>query len=343
MLALVGACSSGSTKASGSTEASTAPSIPFTIAYQTSVLDYLPFYIGVQHGFFTSQGLKVTLLNAGESGYLAALFAGQAQASLGNISAAMTATKQGKQVQAIAAVSYNYGTNCVISTAVAKQKGITAASPLSAKVTAMKGEQMLAPSTGSGAYDELVYLLNSNGINPKTQKITFVNDSASQVAAFRAGQVQAMCAGEPYMLQLVDEGKAIYVAQFSAGQVPAAKDFLQATVLTTPSDISAHKDYYVRLDRALNNILAYMHAPANFDQVLTYAEQFLPTIDKTDIKSLLKTKVTSGLPTTVAITPPLFNASESFTNDFNPLVGNPPFTYTYQQMIDNSVAIAAGS
>jgi NitT/TauT family transport system substrate-binding protein len=165
-------------------------------------VDSLPFYAGIKKGFFKEAGLDVQLITTEGGGkHIAAVLAGSADAYIGGAEhIAFVAAKGGAPMRAIVSMSNRANAFVVAKTGVA----IDSTKSFAANI---KGKRIAVGTRGGTDYSILLFLLNRDGLDPRTDvQLIEIASTAGMMAAVKTGQADLAVVSEPAISQGVKEG-----------------------------------------------------------------------------------------------------------------------------------------
>jgi NitT/TauT family transport system substrate-binding protein len=283
---LATACASGPGGAGGSGK-------DVTIIYGSSSLLYAPLQVAQKEGFFKDAGVNVSLV-ASSSGNAAleAAIGGSGEIVASGLSNDVLAAAKGHSLNYFATLASRLPNNLIISTAVAKQKHLTATSTLKQKVDALKGLTIGDTGPGSVTDQVLQWTLQKYGINPKTQVqiVGLGGDASTAVAGLENGRVQALLYPAPTPEILYAAHKAQLLVNFAGKEMQPAPGYMLG-LMAANSFISSHKSTVEAVITAVSRAEAFMHK----DQ--SKAEAALFTYFSSENKAVFDQAYNDELPT----------------------------------------------
>jgi ABC-type nitrate/sulfonate/bicarbonate transport system substrate-binding protein len=225
-----------------------------------SVLQYHPFYIAQELGYFKQENLDVRFEVAnGSSAALRQLIAGNADAALPSPGAFLNAVAQGNDLRWI--FSYEYANIFTL---------VTPANGPVKTIADLKGRSVGVSELSGGEVPLVRAVLRKAGLGENDTKILPVGEgSALTVQALQSGQVNA------YSSSLFDVA-AIEAAghQMRVILPPDAQLYPANGIATTADVLNKKRDQLVRFGRALAKGIAYVKADPN--RALTMAKKLGP-------------------------------------------------------------------
>lgn len=221
-------------------------------------LQWLNFWVAQGTGFFSDEGLDVSLVfpqrHGGGSQYLVH---GKADVALMSRPKYLNAIGRGQPVVVFANLFRNDPINLVVQGDLAKERQISIGEPLADRMEKLRG---LKVGVAPGPPSRLRVLLVSVGMNPETDIETVIVPGPEQNRAFGERRVDALYAHTPYLeTALVDQGAVLVVNQ-SAGEVRALSGRQIHALVTTRDYAKKHPEVLVRMARAVYRAQQLIHS-----------------------------------------------------------------------------------
>ncbi len=248
------ACSTGGGDAGGSDSGGDS-STPVDLRVLMAPINYEVAHIALDQGFFTDEGLNVTLLDGGTAqDNMAQLAGGSADISILSWDATVTATAQGVPVKLIggnAVVSDEFDTSGVF---VRADSGITS-------IADLKGKTIAFNSLGTGGNVPVFQALEAAGIS---------TDQVTMQAALEGSQVDAVLAADSFYAQISADPTYTDIAhpvrEYRAG-LGITLWGVDTTWLDSNQDTATH--FIAAIDKAID----WYNDPANKQAVLELRSQ----------------------------------------------------------------------
>jgi NitT/TauT family transport system substrate-binding protein len=170
-----------------------------------SLTNYVPFQVAVKLGYFSAQGLDVTLLEPQSSAEgVQAVVTGAAQLAFGAPSDPFKVQQNGGDARVVMATTSAPLNSIVVQPDMTVRRG---------DVAALKGKTIGVPGLGGGGDVNLRYWLKSGGIDPvKDVKIVNVGGGGQGlIAAMQSRQVDAILSYQPFTSVIVNQ---LHVGKF---------------------------------------------------------------------------------------------------------------------------------
>lgn len=313
MLTTVAACGSESSGGSGAGSVGNARIVipPATVVAE-------PF-IAEAEGFFKKNGVNVKLLTAQGGGDAVKLWiGGQADFAATGTNLPMTLAEQNTQARDLIGLYTKNAFTIVAQPKLHIKEG---------DIAALKGLKVGVDSLGTPGDIMMRNILQSSGVDPKSETFVATNSGAPQVAAFEAGAVDVAITSDPATSILLAEGKATSVLDLRKGQGPASLRVPQASLAATSSYVSAHRDVAVAVVKSICEAMKF--GRANPDKAVTDLRKVFPGQSQASLKlSVDATKdgwQANLAPQAVKNLNVIFNQTGSVKNQ-----------YTYNQVVDTS-------
>ncbi len=229
---------------------------------------YLPFYVALNKGFFTQQGLDVQKESAGSgTNALSAVLSGSAQFSI-----------HGPEWTAIAA---SKGANVGIISNVANGAAVWIATTPDFKfdsVKDLKGQKVvtgLMPTTSTSLF---MKLLKQNGMDPNTDVDMVPVQIGSEPGPFLGGQAKVAVLYEPGLDQVAAQGMKVVLG---FPQVYGAYAF---------SSVTVRKDVDPEDAQSVVNAmeLAFRFIQSNPDETVAIAQKEFPSLDPKVVEAAVR-------------------------------------------------------
>ena len=244
---------------------------------------YLPLYIGIDKGFFTSEGLDVEKQTAGSpSAALSAVLSGSAQFSLHGPEWTAVAASKGADVDVIANVVN--GAAVWIATA----PGVSYSS-----IRDVKGQQVVSGQMPTTSTSLFFKLLKENGMQPSDVQLTQV-PLGSEIGPLVAGQSKIAVMYEPGIDQAVAKGMKVAVS------FPKLYGEYAFSSITAKKGVDP--DAATRFVKGLQKALVYMQSDEA--GTMAIARKEFPQLEPAVVDAAVKRMLTEGVyPKSVDITP----------------------------------------
>ena len=237
---------------------------------------------------------------------------------------ALVADFKGAQLRIISALS-TYPQQIVMRTALAKQLGITAASPLATKVAALKGHTVAVMDVGGGLQYQLVAVLVSHGIDPQAVPVIGMAPYSSELIALQRGAVDVIAPAVPFGQMAVAKGYGVMIANIWGGEVPNLRGTPFEVMSVNQKWAATHTQTVAAVQAALQEAMTYLHAhPAAAAKLAHELQPYVPAEVQTAAVG-----TGAGFPTGTTITQPQVAAMQSFAR----LSGAKTAAVTYQQAV----------
>jgi NitT/TauT family transport system substrate-binding protein len=216
-------CSSGSSTAAASDSAHKAVKVSIT-SFIGSFAS-LSEYVAQQKGFFAKDGIDANFVDVDSgSDAMQAMLSGSANMANVAIFESLEAAAQGESVKYIVGAATGTFGELVVSS---KVKLPDAAAGYPAVMKDLKGMKIGVSSKASATYYTLALALQGAGLNPnKDVTVLAAGTLSQQLAALKAGQIQAFMSQEPTTTQAVSSGAGRVVFYAYKGGRPAIFDHL---------------------------------------------------------------------------------------------------------------------
>lgn len=224
----------------------------------TNNLQFLTLWVALGAGFFQQEGLEPRILAAASprsTGDL--LFKGEADVALLPPPMFLGMMAEEKPILLFASLLANEPIDLVLRKDIAAARNIAAGASLHDRLQAIHG---LKIGLAGEVAPRLRALFASVGVNADTDAQLVVVPGPAQLAAFRAGTIEALFAHTPYLETALVQDGAILIADNSGGEVAALAGGQVHALATTRAAARAHPQAIVGVTRAIARALTLIHA-----------------------------------------------------------------------------------
>jgi NitT/TauT family transport system substrate-binding protein len=252
-------------------------------------------YVAKDDGLFAKEGLKVNIVEV-ESGNdsIAALASGKAQfADVGFEDLAELRSEGDDSVIMSHDILNRVTLTLVMRKEVAERKGVTAQSPLQARLRALQGLKIGITSPGAPTDTYMRYYLSSIGLNPERDaELVPLGGGSALLAALEKGQIDAYHLSPPTPYVAAEKGFGIVLIDGPKGEVPELDKFDYTAFATSRDWAEENKETATAFSRALT--AATQKVKSQPDAV---ADQILDDLGSEDKATVLRTvkSMTSAL------------------------------------------------
>jgi NitT/TauT family transport system substrate-binding protein len=280
-LALAGCAASPSASSSSNLAQSSSASgnaITVGLTYIPDI-QFAPFYVAEDQGYFTDEGLDVTLRHHGsQESLLGALQAGQEDVVFAGGDEMMQARSQGTDVVDWATMYQKYPIK-LISLASATEPGLQASD--------IRGTTIGLPGPYGANYFALLAMLDAQGLTEKDVSVQYIG--YTQTAALLGGDVDAVIGytnSDAVAIQaaLTDAGRTETVVE--ADMVPGGLPLVGVGLGSLASNLDANKASYTKMLRALSKAVDF--AEKNPEKTVEIAAQYVPSLAEKDAQTQAK-------------------------------------------------------
>jgi NitT/TauT family transport system substrate-binding protein len=235
---------------------------------------FYPLYYGQEKGIFAKEGMDIEVISTnGDGPDVDAVIAGSAQFAISTPNRLFTAFEQGKPLKAVAMLARRMAIDCAMNKQVADKLGITAETPLDAKLKSMKG--LTVAGTRPGAFTYVLLDIYGKRVGLTAQKdfqLIGVGGAASMLPALENNQIAIGCTGSPFTELAVSRQKSVRFTNNAGGADPAFDDFLFEMVYARP-------DYLQSNGTTVRGFLRAVFASVN-EVMNTPSADHMPTLKK---------------------------------------------------------------
>lgn len=247
------ACGSGGQKSpSAATSKSSAP-VNVTLAQPLQIPAYLSLDEARAAGDFSKAGinLKFGLTSGGDSAALAALSAGNIDFAAVGTQAPVLAISKGQPYEFVYCLDSQMSLQLVMSDHYLASKHVTASSPLSQRLAAIKGATIGVSAVGGEQAQVAEYYAKSAGLNPTSGiKLAQIGPPPALLAALQHGEIDGFVLSPPegQQAQAMNVGMPIV----SGSELPGLSDYCDLALVTTKSYAHSHATTITKVAQVLD-------------------------------------------------------------------------------------------
>jgi ABC-type nitrate/sulfonate/bicarbonate transport system substrate-binding protein len=233
----------------------------FQVTIPTPSVLFYPLYYAEDTGLFARQGLSVEMVATnGDGPDVDAVISGAVPFAVSTSNRLFTAFEQGRSLKAIGMLANRMAIECAMNRQVADRLGVTAAMPIEARVTYLKGLTVAGTRPGAFTYLLLQIYGNRAGLVPqKDYKLIGIGGINSMLPALENNQIAVGCTGSPFIELAESRGRSTRFTSNSQGRDPAFDDFLFEMVYARPDlltqDPGLARGFLRALFQGVNEIL----------------------------------------------------------------------------------------
>jgi NitT/TauT family transport system substrate-binding protein len=271
---LLSGCGGSTPSTSGSTTStsSSANNMTLNVGQLNDSINFFPFYVAEQMGYFKAQGLTLGArprLQTG-SNVVAALEAGNIDIGGGVITDVFDMAKVDSSARILGALTNGYVVDVVVSKAFEQQTHLTEDSPLAAKIDALRGKKIgiTGPNTGTSALLTYLFKLEGMDVQKDATLESLGSNNAAALAALHMGRVDALSFFSPIGQVAQTQGIGDIFISPDNGDVPGLKGDVHGLFYTRQSVIDAKPKAVQAFIRAVAQAESYIQANPDKAKVL---------------------------------------------------------------------------
>ena len=253
LVLILSACGSSTSGGSGSSSGSGKTALKIMVGGLSKQI-YLPNELTQRLGYFSAQGLDVTLIDeaSGQSSENEVL-AGQVDAGSGSYNHTIELQAAGKNMEAVVLLNIAPGEAEIVSAKAASQIH---------SVSDLKGKYLGVTELGSGTQTLTTALLHNAGITPDQVHFVPVGAGDTFIAALQQGKIDAGMTTEPTISRIVSSGVGKVLVDLRSPQSTQAAlggPYPFICLFMNNSYVSSHQDVVQKLVNAYVKTLKWMH------------------------------------------------------------------------------------
>ena len=253
LVLILSACGSSTSGGSGSSSGSGKTALKIMVGGLSKQI-YLPNELTQRLGYFSAQGLDVTLIDeaSGQSSENEVL-AGQVEAGSGSYNHTIELQAAGKNMEAVVLLNIAPGEAEIVSAKAASQIH---------SVSDLKGKNLGVTELGSGTQTLTTALLHKVGITADQVHFVPVGAGDTFIAALQQGKIDAGMTTEPTISRILSSGVGKVLVDLRSPQSTQAAlggPYPFICLFMNNSYVSSHQDVVQKLVNAYVKTLKWMH------------------------------------------------------------------------------------
>lgn len=276
----------------------------------------------IAEGFYEKAGVKVTANASGRGTNMSALIGASVDVEWGDPGEALNARKENLAFRTIGQTVGKFGSHVVVKKAILDKLGITEASPLAAKLAALKGLRMGNTGPGGAPDNLLRFLAVKGGLNPDRDMrlVPIQGGGPAIVAALSQGVIDGFCLSSPTSDLAVSKFECAYLFNMVTNPPPDLTPYTYIICNTAEKTLREKREPLIRFLHGLALSMKSIHAePQRFK---AFALKFLeldPSIAEQAFAGNASMYYTDPL-----LTPGPFETNINFINVANKTAGLDP-------------------
>jgi NitT/TauT family transport system substrate-binding protein len=260
-----------------SSNTSSATNMTLNVGQINDSVNFFPFYVAEQLGYFKAQGLTLgdrPRLQTGPK-VVEALESGSIDIGGGVITDAFDIAKADPSFKIIGALTNGYVVDIVAGKRFEQATHLTEASPLASKVLALRGKKIGITGPGSGTEALVVYLFKQEDLNVQ-KDATLVNLGSNEtgaLAALKTGRVDALSFFSPIGQAAEAQGIGDILISPGRGDIPGLRGDIHGVFYTRQSTINTRSKAVLAFIRAVTQAETYIQQ--NPSQARTLLNNYL--------------------------------------------------------------------
>jgi NitT/TauT family transport system substrate-binding protein len=266
--------------------ATAAQPINANVAVYTGALVTVPTYVAKDLGIYAKHGLNVSLVDFRSApDATAALFSGAIDLMSNSPGNMMLVNSRGKDLVAIVDNYPAHVWSIVVGKNVATpNKGVG----YPAMIRDLKGKQIGVPAIGSDGHNFARRFFRDAGMNPeKDATFLAVGLGPDAVAAFKAGQLDAVMAIEPVQTALEALGGRVLLDLQADKTIPEFASWTSSVYHSTKAHADKNADMMKRFQAAQEEAIAFVRDPANLEKVAAVWSKYNKALTPEQMKGVL--------------------------------------------------------
>jgi NitT/TauT family transport system substrate-binding protein len=263
-----------------------AQALPANVAVYTGALVTVPTYVAKDLGIYDKHGLNVSLLDfRAAPDATAALFSGAVDLMSNSPGNMMLVNSRGRDLVAIVDNFPAPVWSLVVGKDVATP---SKAAGYPALMHDLKGKKIGVPAIGSDGHNFARRFLRDAGMDPE-KDVTFlaVGLGPDAVAAFKAGQLDAVMAIEPVQTVLEALGGKVVLDLLADKTIPEFASWTSSVYHSTKAHADKNSEMMKRFQAAQEEAIAFVRDPANAEKVAAVWSKYNKALTPEQMKGVL--------------------------------------------------------
>lgn len=263
-----------------------AQALPANVAVYTGALVTVPTYVAKDLGIYDKHGLKVSLLDfRAAPDATAALFSGAVDLMSNSPGNMMLVNSRGRDLVAIVDNFPAPVWSLVAGKDVATPNKAAGYPVL---MRDLKGKKIGVPAIGSDGHNFARRFLRDAGMDPE-KDVTFlaVGLGPDAVAAFKAGQLDAVMAIEPVQTVLEALGGKVVLDLLADTTIPEFASWTSSVYHSTKAHADKNSEMMKRFQAAQEEAIAFVRDPANAGKVAAVWSKYNKALTPDQMKGVL--------------------------------------------------------
>jgi len=212
-----------------------------------------PVYLAQARGLFAEEGLEVAVTVTGGSGPdIKALIAGEVDFTFTPGDNVLLAYQEGKRLVIVMSGLNRLFINWAMHKDVARERGITPATPFGEKLKALKGLSVGVTTPGALTAHLAAFVIRKAGYVPQQDvKIVAIGSGPTWLAALENRKVDVALTATPVPETAIARGFAVMLIDNGKGEDPSFTEFMMANLITRPDVIEKKPELVRKMARAL--------------------------------------------------------------------------------------------
>ena len=292
----------------------------------------------VTGGFFQQAGVKVTPNSSGRGTNMSALIGASVDVEWGDPGEALNAKKENLAFRTIGQTVGKFGSHVVVNKAVLDRLGVTEASPVEAKIAALKGLRMGDTGPGGAPDNLLRWLAVKGGMNPDRdlRLVPIQGGGPAIVAALSQQVIDGFCLSSPTSDLAVQKFGCAYLFNMVTNPPLELSPYTYIICNTAEKTLRERRDALVRYVTGLALAMKSMtDEPAKFKAFAIPFLELDPAIAELAFERNASMYYKTPEPTEAP-----FKTNLGFINTANKTAGLDPMpaSLTFASMFDPSIA-----
>ncbi len=321
----ISACGNASASPASTSTQTATRNLSLRICQINTSINFFPFYVAQQKGYFAAQRLTVNnppLLQTG-SKVVDAIEGGNCDIGNGVMTDAFTWAKVDPAARILGAFMNGFVVDIVVSKKFEQEMHVSASSPLANKIKALRGKTIAitGPNTGTSALVTYLFRLEGMDAAKDVTEVSLGSNNAAALAALAAGRVDALSFFMPIGQAAEARGVGDIFISPVRGDIPGLRGDVHGVFYTTQSIINAKPQAIAAYIRAINQAEQFIQS--NPSEAKTLLNQYLGLGQS--VTDAVYTAASAGIATSPTISQAAYNVAGQFHVQAGLIKSIPPY------------------
>ncbi|HXQ52874.1 MAG TPA: ABC transporter substrate-binding protein [Stellaceae bacterium] len=231
---------------------------PVVVSLPAESVQFLPFYVAQDEGFFAQQGLAVKLVYLAGVGTTNGVISGAVDFGFSNGASITRAAARGQRLIAIALMADRPTWSIILRADVAAASHFDPQAPLAERARLMAGRRIAVDSIQSVAHAYTRVMAKLGGLDPESVAVSPLA-ATEAIAAMQRKAIDGITIASPWQEQMAADGSGTIIADSLKGDPAWLTPFAGGLVITRVSFCAERRQSCLRMGQALVAAVTFVH------------------------------------------------------------------------------------